>query len=125
MPARPLPAPPVSTAAKPMDLSISVDTILQTAFKRLDLNSDGSISRAELLGSLGPAGKMPLAALMMGQVIKTLDVSGDGSISRSELTAFLNKVDANHDGSLSATEIHTAGVGLVGVLGLMGPHAGG
>jgi hypothetical protein len=68
---------------------------------------------------------MPLAALMMGQVIKTLDVSGDGSISRSELTAFLNKVDANHDGSLSATEIHTAGVGLVGVLGLMGPHAGG
>lgn len=123
MPTKPLPMPPV--AAKPADLSISVDTILQTAFKRLDLNNDGSISRAELLGSLGLAGKMPLAALVVGQVIKTLDASGDGSISRSELTAFLNKADANHDGTLSATEIHTAGVGLVGVLGLMGPHPGG
>lgn len=62
MPTRPLPAPLAPT--KPMDLSISVDTILQTAFKRLDANNDGSISRTELLASLGPAGKMPLAALM-------------------------------------------------------------
>ncbi len=120
---RPLPKP--FAPAKPLVLSVSVDTILQSAFKRLDLNNDGSISRVDLLSSLGPAAKMPLAALMVGQVIKSLDTSGDGSISRSELTKFLNKVDVNQDGSLSANEIYSAGVGLVGVLGLMGPHTGG
>jgi len=123
MPTRPLPT--TSAPSKLPDLSISVDTLLQTAFKRLDLNQDGSISRTELLSSLGPAGKMPLAALMVGQVIKSLDTGGDGSISRGELSTFLNKADANHDASLSASEIHTAGVGLIGVLGLFGPPPGG
>ncbi|MFM8510597.1 MAG: hypothetical protein ACKOCU_09820 [Betaproteobacteria bacterium] len=57
---------------------------------------------------------------MVGQVVKSLDASGDGLVSTAELTAFLNRADANRDGSLSAGEIHTAGVGLVGVLGMIG-----
>jgi hypothetical protein len=123
MPTRPLPTTPAPTV--PKGLPVSVDTIVQTAFKRVDLNNDGSISRTELLGSLGPAGKMPLASLMVGHVIKGLDTSGDGSISRAEFSTFLNKLDTNLDASLSASEIHKAGVGLIGVLGLMGPHHGG
>ncbi|MFM8929281.1 MAG: hypothetical protein ACKOJ7_07045 [Betaproteobacteria bacterium] len=106
--------------SSPPSVTVSIDALVQAAFKNLDSNGDRAVSRAEVLAKLGPAAKSPLVTLMVGQVVKSLDASGDGLVSTAELTAFLNRADANRDGSLSAGEIHTAGVGLVGVLGMIG-----
>ena len=106
----------------PLSVTVSIDAFVQATFKVLDSNGDGAVGRAEVLAKLGPAANMPLVTLMVGQVVKSLDASGDGLVSKAELTAFLNRADANREGSLSAGEIQTAGVGLVGVLGMIGPQ---
>lgn len=106
----------------PLNMTVSIDAFVQAAFKNLDGNGDGVVGRTEVLAKLGPAAKMPLLTLMVGQVVKSLDTSGDGLVSKAELTAFLNRADANQDGSLSAGEIYAAGVGLVGVIAMIGPQ---
>lgn len=111
------PIPPAANLPKPIPIQGLVDAV----FKKLDLNQNATISRAEMLDALGPAAKMPLVGMAAQLTFRALDTNRDGAVSKAEVLGVLNRLDTDHNGTLSATEIRTAGVELVGVLGLFGP----
>jgi Ca2+-binding EF-hand superfamily protein len=68
-----------------------------THFAKLDKDGDGTLSRAEVKGVIGPA------------TFKAADTDHDGTLSKPEYLALVQKLfkqaDADHDGTLSATEL--------------------
>lgn len=77
---------------------------LTAEFDRLDTNHDGQLSKAEFL-----AAAPPIQAPPASEVIGQYDTNKDGKISLKEFQApplaDFNKIDANHDGVVTAAEI--------------------
>jgi Ca2+-binding EF-hand superfamily protein len=80
---------------------------LQQDFKQLDTNKDGSLSFAEFsaVATVKPS-QTP------AQMISAMDTNKDGKVSPAEFQAqrlaLFDKVDANHDGTVTADEMRRA-----------------
>ena len=103
---------------------LSIQSFVDASFKGLDLNKDGAITRAEVFDLLGPAGKAPIVAFVVNQVIRRFDGNKDGSIVEEEMFGVLNRLDRDQNGVLTMPEIRTASIELVGLLGPMIPPEG-
>lgn len=94
---------------------------LVQAFKIIDTDGDGKISRAELGSLLGRVGSVPLTEEELTMMLGELDIDGDGCISLEEFSAIssafrppsddveLREVfeffDTDHDGKITAEEL--------------------
>jgi Ca2+-binding EF-hand superfamily protein len=82
---------------------------MDAEFTKLDTNRDGQLSKAEFMAA-APQG--PAAAPSGANIVAQLDKNKDGKISLDEYRARLltpfDRVDSNHDGTLSATERQAA-----------------
>ncbi|KAG6388408.1 hypothetical protein SASPL_149833 [Salvia splendens] len=85
-------------------------------FARFDSNSDGKISAAELSGVLEALGSAA-SPDEVDRMMQEIDTDRDGHISLDEFAAFFpsnkselmeafNLYDQDHDGKISATELH-------------------
>ena len=78
---------------------------VEAEFAKLDTNKDGQLSKAEFLAASPQA---PTTAPNSTQVLAELDKNRDGKVSldeyRAPQLAKFDKLDANHDGTLSAAE---------------------
>ena len=80
---------------------------LQQEFKQLDTNKDGQLSLAEFsaVATVKPS-QTP------AQMVSTMDTNKDGKVSPAEFQAgrlaLFDKVDANHDGTVTAEEMRRA-----------------
>ena len=83
----------------------AVRTRMESEFTKLDTNKDGQLSKAEFLAASPQA---PTTAPNSTQVLAELDKNKDGKVSldeyRAPQLAKFDKLDANHDGTLSAAE---------------------
>lgn len=82
---------------------------LQGEFAKLDTNKDGSLSQAEFLA----AGPQPATLATAAQrTVAALDKNKDGKVTadefRAQNLAAFDKLDTNHDGSLSVAERQAA-----------------
>jgi Ca2+-binding EF-hand superfamily protein len=89
------------------ELQVQARTKLQTQFKQLDTNKDGQLSFAEFAAvATVKANQTP------AQLIQQFDTNKDGKISADEFrnprVAAFNKVDANHDGTVTPEELRAA-----------------
>ena len=95
---------------------------LHSEFNTLDLNKDGTVSKAELAAGLA-AKQVRVANEIRSRrsaVFDAMDANHDGSLTRDEFLAaaanvpklddalVMTKLDANHNGSLSFDEYSTA-----------------
>lgn len=71
---------------------VSLATLYQEMFKKVDQNGDGKIDKTEFT-SAGKAEDASKAEEMFGQI----DTDGDGSISEAESEAFLTKLDEERE----------------------------
>jgi Ca2+-binding EF-hand superfamily protein len=82
---------------------------MDAEFTKLDTNKDGQLSKAEFLAA---APQKPAAAPNGANLLAQLDKNKDGKVSpdeyRAPILSRFDKVDANHDGTLSATERQAA-----------------
>jgi Ca2+-binding EF-hand superfamily protein len=78
---------------------------LDAEFTKLDTNKDGSLSKAEFMAA-APAG--PTTAPNGGPALAQLDKNKDGKVSldeyRAPQLATFDKLDTNHDGTISSAE---------------------
>jgi Ca2+-binding EF-hand superfamily protein len=81
---------------------------LDAEFTKLDTNKDGQLSKAEFMA----AAPNIQARVTAQQVIGQVDTNKDGKVSLQEYEngplATFNKVDANHDGTITAAEVQAA-----------------
>ena len=103
---------------------LSIQSFVDASFKGLDLNNDGAITRAEVFDLLGPAGKSPIVAFVVNQIIRRFDGNKDGAIVEEEMFDVLNRLDKDQNGVLTIPEIRTASIELVGLLGPIVPPEG-
>lgn len=80
---------------------------LNAEFTRLDTNHDGEISKAEF-----SAGAPPLKTRTPHEIVQQMDKHNLGKVSFADYSAgplaTFNKLDANHDGTVTAQEIEAA-----------------
>jgi len=80
---------------------------LQQDFNQLDTNKDGSLSFAEF-SAVATVKPSQTAA----QILQSYDTNKDGKVSEAEFQAqklaFFDKIDANHDGIVTADEVRRA-----------------
>lgn len=96
-------------------------------FDRMDANHDGSISRAEfdaahtaMAARMGDKG-MAMHAAMAGRMFGAADANKDGRVSLQEATgaaaAHFDRLDSNHDGTLTPDEMRAGHKGMRGAGG--------
>ena len=95
--------------------------VVEGLVARFDGDAGGSLSLAELLAVLDPAGTRTQLASTVTSLYGTLDSNGDASISDAELTVAVTALDIDGSGSLDRADhvdgVHDAGtVDLIGVL---------
>jgi Ca2+-binding EF-hand superfamily protein len=82
---------------------------LQSEFTKLDTNKDGQLSQAEFLAAAPQASAM---VANMNKTIAALDKNKDGKVTADEFRApqlaVFDRLDTNHDGSLSVAERQAA-----------------
>jgi Ca2+-binding EF-hand superfamily protein len=82
---------------------------MEGEFAKLDTNRDGQLSKAEFLA----AAPQMQAHETAQQIIGSIDSSKDGKVSLQEYQARplanFNKLDSNHDGTVTQQEIAAAG----------------
>ena len=78
---------------------------MAAAFDKLDTNHDGSLSRAEFLAPVAQAPSVPADGAAL---LTRLDKNKDSRVSideyRAPMLSRFDRLDANHDGALSAPE---------------------
>lgn len=78
-------------------------------FNKLDTNKDGSLSKAEFMAAAPTSAS---AAPNGTALVSQLDANKDGKVSadeyRNPMIARFDRIDTNHDGTLSATERQAA-----------------
>ena len=119
----PTPKAPMAPLTPPAPLAIA--SVIDETFKRLDLDLNGSITMAEVMKSLAPVagkGAGPLVGMVASMALARLDTNKDGAVTRGEFKALLDRLDADHSGTLTFGEIQKSGVELIGLLGLPGLH---
>jgi len=83
----------------------AVRTRMENEFAKLDTNKDGQLSKAEFLAA---SPQPPAAAPNGAPVLAELDKNKDGKVSLDEYRgpqlARFDKLDTNHDGTISAAE---------------------
>jgi len=95
-------------------------------FDRMDANHDGSLSRAEfdaahdaMADHMG--GMRGMHGAMAGHMFSAADTNKDGRVSLQEATAaaatHFDKLDANHDGTLTPDEMRAAHKAMRGAAG--------
>jgi Ca2+-binding EF-hand superfamily protein len=81
---------------------------MEASFKKLDTNKDGSLSLAEFKAAAPPVRASETPDQMLGQ----LDKNKDGKVSlleyRAGPVAAFDKMDANHDGTVTPQEVAAA-----------------
>lgn len=91
------------------ELSATEIAAASGSLKRLDRNSDGSISRAEMYGQQTRPEVRPTGPAMILDQLKRADRNGDGKLSREEapprLAEAFQRVDRNGDGFVDQTEL--------------------
>ncbi|XP_021741115.1 probable calcium-binding protein CML36 [Chenopodium quinoa] len=122
---------PAPGRTKSEDISLRPDPWTEEAFKMIDLDGDGKITRVEL-HSLFKRVRVNAPSLSEEEVaamIKDIDMDGDGCISLKELEAVGSALDptaaneedlkgafdffdSDHDGKISASELHAGFVAL-------------
>lgn len=92
----------------------------QKMFESMDANSDGNVTATEMDAAHQARMKEGKSTMPMSSAdkIKSKDTNGDGQLSAAENAAGAQrnfaKMDANHDGNLSQTEIRASAVATQG-----------
>lgn len=78
---------------------------MAAAFDKLDANHDGSLSKAEFLAAVPQAQSgSPNGAAMLARLDKNKDSRVSIDEYRAPMLSRFDRLDTNHDGSLSAAE---------------------
>ena len=99
------------TAQQQRELQMAKEKLRQqlvARFKQLDTNKDGQLSQQEFLAATPPlrTGETPQ------QLIQRFDGNGDGVVTQEEFrapqVATFNRIDTNHDGTVTPAEAQAA-----------------
>jgi Ca2+-binding EF-hand superfamily protein len=111
-------APPSAPLAPPaMDTLLSVQDpsqLKEQLFRLLDVNNDGTLSKAELAGAVGPSQQNTTLA---DKIFGLLDANQDGGVSPDELNHALDGLKQRLQGLAAGIHRHHGQNGLASLLG--------
>lgn len=82
----------------------AIDTVVEKVFTRFDGDDDGTLTVAELVTVLDPAGSSSTLATELTAQVTVIDSDGSGTLSKAEVTAAVTALDSDADGLLDRSE---------------------